>query len=49
MTDILLEWLMGPLPDCDKILVLGDQVKVEGVLLEEHLAKVVLSLNGGHV
>ena len=40
---------MGPLPDGDKILSLGDQVKVEGVLLDERLGKVLPSLDRGHV
>ena len=40
---------MGPLPDGDKILVLRDSVEIEGVLLDERLANVLPSLDGGHV
>ena len=49
VTDILPEWLVGPLPDGDKILSLGDQVKVEGVLLDERLGKILPSLDRGYV
>ena len=40
---------MGPLPDSDKILSLGDQVVVEGVLFDERLRKILPSLDRGHV
>ena len=39
-------WLLS---SYDKILALGDQVKVEGVLHEERLAEVIPGLNRGHV
>ena len=48
-TDILPEWLLGPLLDGDKILSLGDQVEVERILLKESLGKILPSLNRGHV
>ena len=47
--DVLPERLIGSLLDGDKVLVLRDQVEVEGVLLQERPAKVVPSLNGGHI
>ena len=47
--NILLERLVGSLLDGDKVLVLRDQVKIKGVLLQKCPTKVVLSLNGGHV
>ena len=47
--DILPEWLLGPLPDGDKIHSLGGQVKVERILLQESLGKISPSLNRGHV
>ena len=40
---------MGPLPNGDKILSLGDQVEVERILLKESLRKISPSLNRGHV
>ena len=40
---------MGPLPNGDKILSLGDRVKVERILPKESLGKVVPSLDHGHV
>ena len=40
---------MGPLPNGDKILALGDQAETEGVLLEESLAEILPSLDHGHV
>ena len=49
MTDILPKWLVGPLPDGDMILSLGDQVEIEGVLLDERLGKILPSLDRGHV
>ena len=48
-TDILPEWLMGPLLDGDEILTLEDQAEVEGVLLDERLGKILPSLDRGHV
>ena len=48
-TDILPEWLLGPLPDGNKILPLGDQVEVERMLLKESLRKTSPSLNCSHV
>ena len=48
-TDILPECLLGPLPDGDQILSLGDQVEVERILLKESLRKIIPSLNRGHV
>ena len=48
-TDILPEWLLGPLPDGDKILPLGDQVEVERILLKESLRKISPSLDRDHV
>ena len=48
-TDILPEWILGPLPDGDKILPLGDQVEVQRILLKENLRKISPSLNRSHV
>ena len=48
-TDILPEWLVGPLPDGNKILLLGDQVEVERILPKKSLGKVVPCLDCSHV
>ena len=48
-TDILPEWLLGPLLNGDKILSLGDRVEVERILPKESLGKVISSLDRGHV
>ena len=40
---------MRLLSDGNKILSLGDHVEIEGILLEECLAKVLPSLDCGHV
>ena len=49
MADVLPKQLVVPLLDCNKVLPLRDQVEVEGVLFQECPAKVVSSLNGGHI
>ena len=47
--DILPERLVRLLSSCDKVLALEDQVEIEGVLFQEYLAKIVPSLDHGHV
>ena len=47
--DVLPKWLVGSLLDGDEVLALKDQVEIKGVLLQKRPAKVVPSLNGGHV
>ena len=47
--DVLLDWIVRLLSSCDQILALQDQMKVEGILFQEHLAEVVPGLDRGHV